>query len=268
MVRLGAISLTQSISSEVRDHAAWTGSKSVSTGLSGMVRASPGWKSYCSIRNPVLGACGCLDGSRHSAQGVTADTTHAVLDTNATRALFVRPRLAAETPTPPTYTSTLLNLTITHSISTACMHGVVRGCLVATGALSLDVRGDGGQVAGRADDHPDRHLHVEDVVQKIRKGQRRQRVSAEIGERRIGGHINRGGTEQRTRGTATVSRTGRSAPSCRGQSHRSRGAARTRRRCVRPGHTGVINTAMSVMPRQPTRCNSQTHASGHRVDGY
>jgi hypothetical protein len=29
------------------------------------------------------------------------------------------------------------------------------------------------QVAGRADDHPDRHVDVEDVVQKVRKGQRR-----------------------------------------------------------------------------------------------
>ena len=130
-------------------------------------------------------------------------TPHTLYWTQTQRApCSMSPSLAAETPTPPTYTSTLLNLTITHSISTACMHGVVRGPLGPTRALSLDVRGDGGQVAGRPDDHPDRHLHVEDVVQKIRKGQRRQRVSAEIGERRIGGHINRGGTEQRTRGTA------------------------------------------------------------------
>ena len=81
----------------------------------------------------------------------------------------------------------------------AAVHGVVGGPLGPTGALRLDVGGDGGQVAGRADDHPDRHVDVEDVVQKIGKGQRRQRVSAEVGERRVGGHVGRGRTEQRTR---------------------------------------------------------------------
>jgi len=82
------------------------------------------------------------------------------------------------------------------------MHGVVRGPLGPTGALSLDVRGDGGQVAGRADDHPDRHIDLEDLMQQVGECQGGQGIPGEIGERRIGGHINRGGTEQRARGTA------------------------------------------------------------------
>ena len=89
-----------------------------------------------------------------------------------------------------------------HLRRVAAMHGVVGGPLGATGTLRFDVRGDGRQVAGRADDHPDGDVHVEDVVQQIGKGQRRQRVSAEIGERRIGRHVSRGRTEQRTRGPA------------------------------------------------------------------
>ena len=84
----------------------------------------------------------------------------------------------------------------------ATVHGVVGRPLGPTGALGLDVGGDGRQVAGRADDHADRHVDVEDVVQQIGKGQRRQRVSTEIGERHVGRDVGRGGAEQRAGGPA------------------------------------------------------------------
>ena len=52
--------------------------------------------------------------------------------------------------------------------------------------LGLDVVGDGRQVVGRADDDADRHVDVEDLVQQVGECQRGQRVSAEIGEVRVG----------------------------------------------------------------------------------
>ena len=89
-----------------------------------------------------------------------------------------------------------------HLGGVAAVHGVVGGPLGAAGALLLDVGGDGRQVAGRADDHADGHVDVEDVVQQVGEGQRRQRVSAEVGERHAGREVGRGGAEQRPGGLA------------------------------------------------------------------
>ena len=76
------------------------------------------------------------------------------------------------------------------------------GRLVPPARCVLDVRGDGRQVAGRTDDDADRHVDVEDVVQQVGKGQRRQRVSTEVGERHVGREVGRGGAEQRPGGLA------------------------------------------------------------------
>ena len=46
--------------------------------------------------------------------------------------------------------------------------------------LALDVGGDGSQVGRGTDDDAHRHVDVEDIVQQVRKRQRRQRVSTEI----------------------------------------------------------------------------------------
>ena len=49
---------------------------------------------------------------------------------------------------------------------------------------------------------PTGHVDVEDLVQQVGKGQRRQRISTQVGERGIGCHVGRGGAEQRARGPA------------------------------------------------------------------
>ena len=93
--------------------------------------------------------------------------------------------------------------------SLACTSVASRPCtdvegrpLGPAGALGLDVIGDGLQVAGRADDHTDRHVDLEDVVQQVGEGQRRQRVSAEIGEMGVGLHVGGGRAQQCARGPA------------------------------------------------------------------
>ena len=89
-----------------------------------------------------------------------------------------------------------------HLDRVAAVDGVVRRSLGAACQLRLDVGGDRREVAGRADDHADRHVDLEDFVQQVGKGQRRQRISAEIGERRVRRHIGGGGPEQCARGPA------------------------------------------------------------------
>jgi hypothetical protein len=52
--------------------------------------------------------------------------------------------------------------------------------------LRLDVVGDPPQVGRGADDDAHRHVDVEDLAQQVGKCQRRQRVSTQVAEVRIG----------------------------------------------------------------------------------
>ena len=67
--------------------------------------------------------------------------------------------------------------------------------------LGLDVVGDGLQVGGRADDHPDRHVDVEDLVQQVGECQRGQGVPAQVGEMRVGKQIGGRRAQQGSRGS-------------------------------------------------------------------
>ena len=59
------------------------------------------------------------------------------------------------------------------------------GRLDPDSTFGLNVFGELSQIARRADDQADRHLHVEDVVQQVGECQRGQRIAAEIEEMRI-----------------------------------------------------------------------------------
>ena len=66
----------------------------------------------------------------------------------------------------------------------------------------VDVVGDALQVGGRADDDTHRHVDVEDLLQQIGKRQRRQRVSAQVVEVRIGTQVAARRAQQRGGGPA------------------------------------------------------------------
>ena len=84
-----------------------------------------------------------------------------------------------------------------HLGGAATVHRGETGPLAAL-LLRLDVVGDGRQVVGRADDHAHRHVDVEDLVQQVAECQRRQRVSAQVGEVRV--RVQLGGRRAQQRG--------------------------------------------------------------------
>ena len=72
-----------------------------------------------------------------------------------------------------------------HLLSVGAVHGREGGALGPGRLLRLDVEGEVRQACRRADDDADRHLDVEDLLQQVGEGQRRQRVAAEVDEVRV-----------------------------------------------------------------------------------
>ena len=68
--------------------------------------------------------------------------------------------------------------------------------------LGLDVVGDPLQIGRGADDDAHGHVDVENLVQKVGKRQRRQRVSTQVAEVRIGTHVAARRAQERGRGPA------------------------------------------------------------------
>src|ERR1700736_4231331 len=66
--------------------------------------------------------------------------------------------------------------------SAVCVNGCEGGAPSPRGALGLDVVGQFPQIGSGADDDADRYLDIEELLQQIGKGQRGQRVAAEVGE--------------------------------------------------------------------------------------
>jgi hypothetical protein len=89
-----------------------------------------------------------------------------------------------------------------HLTDVTAVHRRERRPFYAGLPLGVDVVGDPLQVGSRADDDAHRHVDVEDLVQHIGKRQRRQRVSTQVAEVRIGTKVAARRAQQRARGSA------------------------------------------------------------------